>query len=408
MRLFSHSCTVSFVLVFLAPASAQTVLTEAEALARVSLESPRIRAIRAQLDLARADSLAASRWPNPAVTFNRESVSGVTESFMLVSQPLPVTGRRRLAGQSASAEASATGLRVDDLIRRIHADARRAFVDLSAEQMRARELTSALADIRALAAVLAAREAAGDAAGFDRLRAEREALDIDASLAETRARVARAQGALARFFFPVPDPRDLHAAPLTGERAPIPGPDDLAERAEAARPDLLALERDIEAARLAGDAALRSRIPEPEVVAGLKTSSARDSRNGSVVSLVVSIPLFDRARPERARADARERLAAAERDALRAEIGAAVRALRHETEERRAAADTFRQAGLTASDALRRIAQLSYDAGERSILELLDAYRAASDARVRLIELEIAAAHAEIDLELATAVEIRR
>jgi outer membrane protein TolC len=57
---------------------------------------------------------------------------------------------------------------------------------------------------------------------------------------------------------------------------------------------------------------------------------------------------------------------------------------------------------------LRRIAQLSYDAGERGILELLDSYRIASDAWLRLADLDAAVAHAEIDLELMTAVEIRK
>jgi outer membrane protein TolC len=63
---------------------------------------------------------------------------------------------------------------------------------------------------------------------------------------------------------------------------------------------------------------------------------------------------------------------------------------------------------MPASEALRRIAQVSYEAGERGILELLDAYRMASDAGLRLVEMDAAVAHAEIDLELATAVEIRK
>jgi outer membrane protein TolC len=51
---------------------------------------------------------------------------------------------------------------------------------------------------------------------------------------------------------------------------------------------------------------------------------------------------------------------------------------------------------------------VSYDAGERGILELLDAYRSASNARLRLVDLETDVARSEIDLEVATAVEIRK
>src|SRR5262245_43747766 len=77
-------------------AAAQTVLSEADALARLSADSPRVRAIRAAVDLARPDVLAAARWPNPRITFNREAVAGVTENMFLVSQLLPVTGRQAL------------------------------------------------------------------------------------------------------------------------------------------------------------------------------------------------------------------------------------------------------------------------------------------------------------------------
>jgi hypothetical protein len=52
-------------------AGAQTVLTESDAIARLSSDSPRVRAIRSGIDLARADVLTASRWPNPRVYVGR-------------------------------------------------------------------------------------------------------------------------------------------------------------------------------------------------------------------------------------------------------------------------------------------------------------------------------------------------
>lgn len=409
MRQFMVLCfAVVLAAALVAPAAAQQVLTEAEAVARVSLESPRVRAIRAQIDVARADASAAALWPNPSVTYTRESVSGTAEQFLLFSQTFPVSGRRGLATDSANEAARAVALRSDDLVRRVRADARRAFIALSVEETRLRRLEQALADLRALVDVLRAREAAGDAAGFDTLRVEREALDVAAAAADARANRARWQGELATFYYPPPNPDSLHAAPLAPVRPRLPSADDLVARAVAARPDLLALDRDIESARLAGEAASRSRIPDPEVAGGLKTTSVGDDRQGYVFALGGSIPLFDRAQPQRARADARSRQATAEREALRSEIEAMCRALLRATDERRAAAEAYRSATLPMSDELRRIAQISYDAGERGILELIDAYRMASDAWLRLIDLDAAVAHAEIDLELATAVEIRQ
>src|SRR5262249_21152016 len=144
-------------------------LTEADALMRLSSESPRVRAIRAAIDLVRADVLAAGRWPNPRVTVDRESVAGNTEYLTMVGQLLPITGQRGLRTQAASARVEADSSRADESIRRARADLRLAFAQLGAAQARERELTVARDRLRGLAEILARREAAGDAAGFDRL-----------------------------------------------------------------------------------------------------------------------------------------------------------------------------------------------------------------------------------------------
>jgi hypothetical protein len=54
-------CVALVALSYSVTAAGQTVLSEADALARLSTDSPRVRAIRAAVDLARADVLAAPR-----------------------------------------------------------------------------------------------------------------------------------------------------------------------------------------------------------------------------------------------------------------------------------------------------------------------------------------------------------
>ena len=119
------------------------------------------------------------------------------------------------------------------------------------------------------------------------------------------------------------------------------------------------------------------------------------------------MPVFDRGKPERALALARaaqaEARAAAFRLVLRAQIGA----LRAAVIERRAIAERYRSRAVGGADQIERIAQVSYDAGERSILELLDAYRTGISARVRQATLDAAARQAEIELEFASGWEIR-
>lgn len=386
-------------------AAGQPPLTEADALARLSAESPRVRALRAQVDVVRADVLAARRFPNPKVTFSREAVAGVSEDFLLVSQALPVTGVRRLETAAADARVRAAELRAGDFERRARAELRLAFVDLVAEQSREREIVTTLTSLRELADVLMKRERAGDAAGFDRLRAEREVLEFEADLERVRIDRALAQADVAAFFAPPVEVSSIVATADAPPRAPLPALDVLVARAESGRSDLLAFHQDIESAVFARRAADRRKIPEPEVVGGLKTSSVIEDNRGSVFSLHAAIPLFDRARPERARAEAAERQATASLALVRAEVRARIAGLRAVVETGRTAADGYRSAALTRSTDLERIARVSYEAGERTILEVIDAYRTAATARLRQIALDAGAARAQIELELAAAWE---
>ena len=75
--------------------------------------------------------------------------------------------------------------------------------------------------------------------------------------------------------------------------------------------------------------------------------------------------------------------------------------------ERRDAAERYRAQAMNSADQIERIAQVSYDAGERSILELLDAYRTGSSARVRQVTLDAAVRQAEIELEFTSGWEIQ-
>lgn len=388
------------------PAAAQSLpLTETDALARLSPSSPRVRAITSGIDIARADVAAAGRWPNPRVTYDREAVAGVTEHMAMISQPLPITGRRGLEVQAASALVEASTSRADEAVRRARADLRVAFAHLAAAQVRERELIAARDRMRELAQVLERREAAGDAAGFDRLRAEREVVDLDADRAAAATDRARAQALLGSFFSETVDPSTIVAIGRV-IAAPVPSVDELVTRAESMRGELFALRKEADAARLSGRAADRRRVPEPELVAGTKSSTAGGGDLGSVVTVHASIPLFDRGRPERAAAEAKARQADARADVFRLSLRTEIAALRAALVEWRETADRYRNAAAAGAGEMERIAQVSYEAGERGILELLDAYRIGSAARVRMALLDAAARQTEIELEFVSGWEM--
>ena len=118
-----------------------------------------------------------------------------------------------------------------------------------------------------------------------------------------------------------------------------------------------------------------------------------------MIAVQLALPLFDRARPERALAAARDAQARARLDALRLVLHGQIAALRSTVVERRRATERYRAEAIASADQIERIARVSYDAGERGILELLDAYRIGSSARIRQAVLDAAVRQAEIELE---------
>ena len=222
-----------------ASAGAQSIfLTERDAAARLSADGARTRAARAAIDVARADVLAAGRWPNPRVNAERQAVASVTEYYTSVSQLLPISGRRGFDMQAATALVSARSSRADDAVRRLRADLQLAFINLVAAQKRERELTTSGDCLRVLAEVLAKRESAGDAAGFDRLRAEREVMDLESDLLVASTDRAIAQARLAGFFDDGVEPSRIVAVDRPAASLPaVPPLEALLTQAESARGD---------------------------------------------------------------------------------------------------------------------------------------------------------------------------
>ena len=388
-------------------ARAQTVsMTEAEAVTRLTGDSPLVRAARAPIDIARADVLAAARWPNPRATFTREAAGGIAEQFVTASQVLPVTGRRSLDVAAATARVDAASRTAEERIARLSADARLAFTDLWLAQHREQELGRSRDRLQSLADVLSRRAAAGDAAGFDRLRAEREVMEVDVDRASAAAERARAEAVLNGYFV-TPAPGRIDAVRPPPSRAAVPPVEELVARGMTSRAALGAFQRELDAAALAERLALRRRVPEPEIAAGTKSSDAGTGGLGTVISVHATVPLFDRALPERTAAQARTAQLQAERELFLQRLRAQVTAWRASVVERREIAERYRASVAASAEELERIAQVGYDAGERGILELLDAYRTTASARVRQVALDAAVREAEIELEFVSGWESR-
>jgi outer membrane protein TolC len=111
----------------------------------------------------------------------------------------------------------------------------------------------------------------------------------------------------------------------------------------------------------------------------------------------VTLPLFDTGRHDSARWLAERDRTEAERALATQTIRAQIAAAREVLELRQEAIRTG-DAGSPATE-LMQIAEISYIEGEAGIIELLDAHRTAARARIRAVDLRLAARLTQIALE---------
>ncbi|MCP5109993.1 MAG: TolC family protein [bacterium] len=127
---------------------------------------------------------------------------------------------------------------------------------------------------------------------------------------------------------------------------------------------------------------------------------------GPVLGVTVNLPLFHPGKAESALARAEAGRSRARQEALAVEIAAEVQVAHEGLRLRREVVEEYRQQVEGKTYTLREIAEVSYREGEAGILELLNSYRVAQEARQRLVELMYAARLARIELDRAVGTEV--
>jgi outer membrane protein, heavy metal efflux system len=369
--------------------------TEREVLELIMRDGPRARAIRAEVEVTRREQLARLAYPNPALVYSREG-AGFTEFFQ-AEQSLPLFGARAALSRAGIAATAAAEAERDGRLWLLRSEAAAAVGRLIAEQARLESAQAQTREVERLLQILRTREREGEGSRFDRLRAEQELRDTRQLMTSAAVAVAEVRATVSGML-----PRDVSLTRIADGLDPQLTPasaDELITRATSTRAELRALQHAGQRASLEADAVRRARLPSPTLVGGVKRADDVSGREtGSVFGLSVSVPLFDTARREAARWAAEQARVQAERVAIenriRTEIVGASEAL-----SMRQAALSQEQPGT--GEELAQMAEVAYREGEVGILELLDAVRTASRARIRSIELRLDARLAQIALERA-------
>jgi cobalt-zinc-cadmium efflux system outer membrane protein len=387
-------------------AVAQSALDESQYVERVLAGSLEARVAELEAALGRAEAVGAGSWPNPALEWERQKTAsgareGESQDVLMASIPLVLSGRLGLEVEAADRNARAAEARHEWARAGLRHEATRAFATVLAARERRSILEQSLAELRRLAEAIATRERAGEAAGYERLRIELEVATVQDALRGAVLDEQQAEAQALRLLGPGVTVLPPFEGSLQVER-PLPdGASLLAELGER-RGDLRALALETRGAEAARRAAGRGWIPEPSLRAGAQFLDVGlpGAGVGYVVGVGLPLPLFDRRQGEAARAEARRGLAEARRAALLHEARTRLAVVLQAVSGRRERLARHRADVLGRAQELRQIAATAYRGGGAELLVLVDAERAAREARLTTVELTVSLVEAETDLLL--------
>jgi cobalt-zinc-cadmium efflux system outer membrane protein len=293
------------------------------------------------------------------------------ETGYSLTQTLPWPGTRRAGIAAAEASADAFRADADTVSWQIEASARLAYTRLEVARGQLEGARAAEADARSLRDLVARRADLGESRESDRIRASVEWLRQQRQLAAAE-REAELSESILRALAVEPLSQPLTLKPTSRSTLPAFDAAALASRLLEANPRLRAARAEAARRTALVSLARRARIPDLDVSVFRQREIDKESDGFSVG---IKVPLWNANRGEIARAAAMSRAAtaAAERERLDTRVELETRLT-----DLRVAAD---QAALVEVEVLPQarqslsLARLSYEEGETSLLDLLDAQR---------------------------------
>ncbi len=395
-----------------------------EALRLFSENNLELRLARSRAAEAEGLARQARAWPNPVANLTREPLSrgdqNYSETYLNMSQRFEVSGKRGARREAADWLLLAAGELVRADSARLAFVVKQAFVEAEVTEDHLAVTEQTVEVFREGERNAAIREAEGDISVYDlqRLRIERRRYENLVAEADLAASAARRKLALlilpdAGEFSPDGSGFSHTAGPEIGpggrsgtslyERTvdePTLDMDfEAFQRAVSRRPEVAAAEAEVLAAQANDRVARAVRIPDITATGGYKRQS--DGFSGAFLGLSVPLPLFDRRSGEIEATGARVRAAEERRVLTRRRIEADLRNTIESYGSLRGRSVFLEDNRLAGSPDILEIAQVAYDAGEMTLVELLDAAEALRDARMAEARLGADLRIALYDLERA-------
>ena len=356
----------------------------AAALAQGAEQSPRVAVAKAKADAAEARARQAGASPNPELSLELENFAGSgafqglrsTETTLALSQRIELGGKRSARVEVARAERDFAFLSYKTALADLDRDIRLAHAELRADEDRAvlaRDNTAATEELVRIAKILVD---AGREPPLRQLRAE-------ATLAEAKAEQARTFGELLssrRLLATLIWSEDTELSAMFAEEV---APPNVPVEAPTLNEQLAIAQKSAALARVR--LARANAVPDVTASGGVRRFG--EGRETALVAGVsIALPFRDRNRGN---------IEAAQSDSIAAESAAMLarteaNRMRYDARMMLGAAEMRYEAlaglGISQAEEALRLAQLGYNAGKFSLLELLDARNALNSAKLNLIQ----------------------
>ena len=372
-------------------------LTLEEALRLATERNPTLAAARNTVEIAESQRTDARLRPNPAVSFESEgyplfesprpAFGNNQELTVRFDQEIELAGRRRLRTEAAAAGVSAAEAAFLDERRRLEFDVRRAYFGVVLAKADVEVARTALDEIDKVIGLNRARFQQGEISGGELRRIQVERLKFVDDLFAADLALRNARSSLLALF----NASDLSIEFDVAERlnasdsgtparilpqTPLSNTSSLRTQALAARPDLIAAQREIQ--RADTETRLQRALGTPNVTVG--GGYKRDFGSDAVVfGVTVPLPLFSRNQGGVARADAERRQAANRAAATATVVLLDVQQAVNAVDVSRARVSYIEREYLNPSRESRDIVLASYRLGTADLIDFLDAQRAFRD-----------------------------
>ena len=363
---------------------------------------PAARQSAGLVGLGQAERSAVGRWPDPVLDVSlararpgEPAIPAGAESGFGITQAIPWPGARSASIRAADRgvevfAASAEAIRWD-----LVADARWAFARLALSRSLVAILRTAEEDSRSLRDLVARRADLGESRESDRLKTTVEWLKQRRILSDAE-RDASAAEATVRALAVEPLPRPLLIRHTQALDVAPQDHDQVVALLVQRHPLLRAALAETERQRALTDEARQSRAPGL-AVSLFHAGELDKSTNGIAVG--VTVPLWNANRGGVARALATQSLASADAERLRVDLLAEFESRFSAFEVAAGQVRTLDQDILPAAAAGLKLARFSYEEGETSLLDLLDAQRTYREAQKELMESRLALTLAVTELQ---------